>query len=141
YGGVPTITRQILDRPGVTELGLDVRSFSIGGSSVPPDLPRRVLELFGDGVQIFNGYGLTETTSAVACNVGTEYAEHLDSVGRLNLTADLRVEGPDGSVLGVGEVGELCFRSPQNALGYWGNEAATKESFVDGWFHTGDIGY
>jgi long-chain acyl-CoA synthetase len=141
FGGVPAVARQILDHPGVEDLGLDVRSFSMGGAAVPPDLPARVIELFGDDVQLLNGYGLTETTSAVATNVGAEFAARPESVGRPNLTADLRVEGPDGAPLGVGEIGELCFRSPQVVQGYWNNEEATKATFVDGWFHSGDIGY
>ena len=68
-------------------------------------------------VQILNGYGLTETTSAVVTNVGVEFAAHPDSVGRPNLTADVRVVDADGHALGVGEVGELCFRSPQVVQG------------------------
>jgi long-subunit acyl-CoA synthetase (AMP-forming) len=99
------------------------------------------VKLFGDEIQILNGYGLTETTSAVAINVGSEFMVRPDSVGRPNLTADLRVEGPNGAILGVGQVGELCFRSPQVVHGYWNNEEATNSSFREGWFHSGDIGY
>jgi acyl-CoA synthetase (AMP-forming)/AMP-acid ligase II len=141
YGGVPAIARQILDYPGITELGLDIQTFSMGGAAVPPDLPTRAVKLFGDQIQILNGYGLTETTSAVAINVGAEFAARPDSVGRPNLTSDLRVEGADGTALGVGSVGELCFRSPQVVSGYWHNDEATRASFTDGWFHSGDIGY
>ena len=101
----------------------------------------RATEVFGDSVQLLNGYGLTETTSAVVTNVGAEFAQRPDCVGRLNLTADLRVVDEDGKELGVGEVGELCFRSPQVARGYWNDEAGTAASFRDGWFHSGDVGY
>lgn len=140
-GGVPAIARQLLDHPGVTRLTGRVRSFPMGGASVPPDLPRQALDVFGDSLQIFNGYGLTETTSAVVTNVGAEYAAHPDSVGRPNLTADLRIEDPDGKPLPAGAIGELCFRSPQIAKGYWNNPEATLRAFVGGWFHTGDLGY
>jgi long-chain acyl-CoA synthetase len=140
-GGVPTLLRQILERAGVGDLGLDVRSVPMGGASVPPDLPRKALEVFGDSIQILNGYGLTETTSAVVTNVGAEYAEHPGSVGRPNLTADIRVESADGRVVGIGVVGELCVRSPQVVKGYWNLPDDTEASFVNGWFHTGDLGY
>ena len=73
--------------------------------------------------------------------MGVEFVERPDSVGRPNLTADLKVVDPDGNALGVGEVGELAFRSPQVVKGYWGDEAATKAVFVDGWFHSGDVGF
>jgi acyl-CoA synthetase (AMP-forming)/AMP-acid ligase II len=140
-GGVPTIARQILEYPGVEELDLRVRGVPMGGAAVPPDLPKRALQVYGD-VQILNGYGSTETTSAVVINVGVEFAARPDSVGRPNLTADIRVVDPDdGRTLGAGEIGELCFRSPQVVDGYWNDEDATRASFVDGWFHTGDLGY
>lgn len=139
-GGVPAIARQLLDHPGIGELGLDIRTFPMGGASVPPDLPRRVVELFGDSVNLFNGYGLTETTSAVVSNVGGEYLSHPDSVGLPNLTADIKVVDIDGRAVGPGEVGELCFRSPQVAKGYWNRPEDTAAAFVDGWFHSGDLG-
>jgi long-chain acyl-CoA synthetase len=140
-GGVPAIARQILEHPGVGELGLDVRVVPMGGAPVPPDLPARAIGVFGDRAPILNGYGSTETTSAVVTNVGVEYAAHLDSVGRPNLTADVRVISPEGRPLGPGEAGEICMRSPQVVKGYWNDEAATKAAFEDGWFHSGDVGF
>jgi acyl-CoA synthetase (AMP-forming)/AMP-acid ligase II len=140
-GGVPAIARQLLEHPDITELGPTARVLPMGGAPVPPDLPARAVELFGDHAPILNGYGSTETTSAVVTNVGVEYATHLDSVGRPNLTADIRVVDTDGRTLASGETGEICARSPQVVSGYWNDEAATKAAFVDGWFHTGDVGY
>ncbi len=140
-GGVPTVAQEVLEFPGLHELDLDIRSFPMGGAPVPPHLVRRAVEVFGESVQLLNGYGGTETTSAVVTNVGIEYVARPESVGRPNLTAQLRVLGPDGSDVPTGEVGELTFRSPQVVKGYWNNPVATKESFVDGWFRTGDLGY
>ena len=111
---------------------------------MPPSRPTsrsRRAKRFGESIQLLNGYGLTETTSAVVTNVGVEFVERPDSVGRPNLTADLKVVDPEGNALGVGEVGELAFRSPQVVKGYWGDDDATAAVFVDGWFHSGDVGY
>ncbi len=141
FGGVPLIAGQILEHASQEPLDLDIRTFPMGGAAVPPDLPVRALEVLGDTVQLLNGYGLTETTSAVVTNLGIECAAHPDSVGRPNLTADLRVVGPEGNVLEAGEIGELCFRSPQVVKGYWNDEVSTRAAFDDGWFHSGDIGY
>jgi acyl-CoA synthetase (AMP-forming)/AMP-acid ligase II len=138
-GGVPAVAQQVIEHPGAA--GLEVRTFPMGGAAVPPDLVARALHTFGDSIQVLNGYGLTETTSAVVANVGVEFAAHPDSVGRPNLTADVRIVDADGEPLARGEVGEICIRSPQVVSGYWNDEAATKTSFTDGWFHSGDIGY
>ena len=141
FGGVPAMARQIIDHPGVEHLGLRFRGFPMGGSAVPPDLPVRAVERFGHGIQLLNGYGLTETTSAVVTNVGEEFFARPDSVGRPNLTADVKIVDPEDRPLPDGEVGEICFRSPQVVKGYWNNESATKSAFIDGWFHSGDLGY
>jgi acyl-CoA synthetase (AMP-forming)/AMP-acid ligase II len=141
FGGVPTMARQILEHPRITELGIDIRSCPMGGAAVPPDLPLRAIEVFGPGVQILNGYGGTETTSAVVTNVGIEYEARPDSVGRANLTGDVKIVDADGHTLGVGEIGEICMRGPQVAPGYWNDEVATAAAFRDGWFHSGDVGY
>ena len=82
----------------------------MGAASIPPDIPIRAREVLGDNLLIFNGYGATETTSAMATNVGDEYAAHPSSVGKLNPTADLRIVA-DGCDLGINELGELWFRS------------------------------
>jgi acyl-CoA synthetase (AMP-forming)/AMP-acid ligase II len=141
FGGVPAVARQILEYPGVGDLGLDVRTMPMGGAPVPPDLVARAIEEFGEGPQLLNGYGLTETTSAVVTNVGVEYATHPDSVGRPNLTAQVRVVDADGEEVDTGHVGEICVRSPQVVKGYWNDDEATRATFRDGWFHSGDIGY
>ena len=53
------------------------------------------------------------------------------------MEASLRRE--DGSEADVNEVGELYVRSERVALGYWNNEKATQETFVNGWVRTGDL--
>lgn len=51
---------------------------------------------------------------------------------------EARIVRPDGSLAGPNEAGELHIRGAGTALGYKGNEKATRETFVDGWLHTGD---
>jgi long-chain acyl-CoA synthetase len=88
-----------------------------------------------------NGYGLTETTSAVVANSGADYVARPDSVGRCAPGTDVRVVDPaTGEDAADGEVGELWFRGPNVVRGYWNNPDATAAAFTDGWFHTGDLG-
>jgi long-chain acyl-CoA synthetase len=143
FAAVPTILRQLLESPLLDEHDLSsLGTLTSGGAPVPPDLVDRVHERFAARVVPTNGYGLTETTSAVAVNRGQEYLERPDSVGRVMPVIDVRVVDP---VRGVdqpaGGLGELWFRGPSVVRGYWNKPEATREAFTDGWFHTGDLGY
>lgn len=60
------------------------------------------------------------------------------SAGILLPGMEARIVRDDGSLAKLGEAGELWLKSDGIALGYWDNEAATKEAFVDGWLKTGD---
>src|SRR5579864_4556293 len=88
-----------------------------------------------------NVYGLTESSSAATIITGREFLERPDSVGRPLPVVELRIVGPSGEELGPGQVGEVTIRGPLIMPGYWGRPEATAEAIVDGWLHTGDIGY
>lgn len=141
--GVPTMMRELV--AGAAERVGELPSLtgiSIGGTPVPPDLINRIDRTFDSLVAPSNGYGLTETTSAVVSNSGAGYVRHPDSVGRCMPGADLLiVDTATGDALPDGEVGELWFRGPNVVRGYWNNPEATAAAFVDGWFRTGDLGY
>ncbi len=140
--GVPTVVRQLLDeldREGVAAPGLG--SITSGGAPVPPHLIDRIGERSGRAIRPGNGYGLTETTSAVVANMGPDYYDHPDSVGRPVPVAEVTIRDELGNVLPDGERGELWVRGPNVVAGYWNKPEATAEAFTDGWFHTGDAAY
>ncbi|HEX7078909.1 MAG TPA: long-chain fatty acid--CoA ligase [Candidatus Eisenbacteria bacterium] len=82
----------------------------------------------GAGLPIFEGYGLTETSSAISVN--TFERHRVSTVGPLFDGVEARIE-PDG---------EIVVRGPTVMKGYWQKPAETAEALQDGWFHTGDIG-
>src|SRR6185312_4512154 len=90
------------------------------------------------GVTVRQGYGLTETAALIATNpVGREKPE---SVGVPIPGAEVRIVDDSDGALAVGEVGEICCRSPALMQGYWRSPEVTAETIRDGWLHTGDVG-
>lgn len=140
--GVPMVVRQLLEH--ARNSGTDVSSLigiASGGAPVPPDLIRQVGKQFEMKTAPANGYGLTETTSAIIANSGLEYHGQPDSVGRPVVTADVRIVDEQGRDLGDDQIGELLVRGPNVIPGYWNNPEATEIAFGGGWFRTGDLGY
>jgi long-chain acyl-CoA synthetase len=82
----------------------------------------------GVGITILEGYGLTETTAPATVNTPAEV--RIGTVGR----------PLPGVTVAVAEDGEILVKGINVFQSYWHNEAASKESLDDGWFHTGDLG-
>jgi long-chain acyl-CoA synthetase len=140
--GVPTVMRQLVEDAAADAAPLaSLASIGMGAAPIPPELIGRIGATFAQLISPTNGYGLTETTSAVTTNIGADYVARPDSVGRLVPTAEVLVVDPgSGAPVPDGEIGELWFRGPNVVRGYWNNPAATGAAFTDGWFHTGDLG-
>lgn len=102
--------------------------FPTAGAAVPPEVEKFV---HAAGLNIVVGYGLTESTATVSCDI-PEKTVTLGSVGRM--VSDLEIK--------FGENNEILLRGKTITPGYYKKEDATREAIdVDGWFHTGDAGY
>jgi long-chain acyl-CoA synthetase len=140
--GVPTVVRQLLERAKEQDLELaSLVGIASGGAPVPPDLIDTIGSQFAKRVAPGNGYGLTETTSAIISNGGADYFARPDSVGRTVPVAQARVVADSGEDVPDGQIGEIWIKGPNVVQGYWNKPEATAEAFTDGWFHTGDLGY
>ena len=106
-------------------LGLDrVRVAISGAAPIGPDILRYFRAL---GVDVREGYGLTESTGIIAIH---QQDGKLGTVGPAFPGVEIRIAAD----------GEILSRSPGNFKGYWRDETATNETLRDGWLHTGDVG-
>ena len=139
FGGVPSMVWQVLQSPSFATRDISsVTNIGYGGAPAPPELVRRIEELF-PGRSPSNGYGLTETSSLSTSNAGADYIRKPDSVGAPVAVVDVKVVDDDGNELAEGEVGELWIKGPNVVKGYWNKPEATAQTFTDGWLHTGDV--
>lgn len=123
--------RRRMFKPILDQLGGHLRFFINGAAAIDPVVAKGLNDF---GILTVNGYGLTETAPTIA----SESYRHVrtGSVGKLmpNVEGKIFQAGEDG-------IGELIVRGDNVMLGYYGDEEATKEVIVDGWFHTGDLAY
>ncbi|MGC0416365.1 condensation domain-containing protein [Embleya sp. AB8] len=118
----------------------DVRTVQLFGSTaaaLPATTALGLTEAFPDAV-IVNSY--TSTEAAPAQTIMVFDAARPTSVGRSTGRDDLRVVGPDGTVVPTGEAGEIWLRSPTTPRSYYRDAHADAEVFTDGWVRMGDIG-
>lgn len=88
---------------------------------------------------LYELYGLTEGFITVLDR--RDFATHLDSVGPPVVFTDMRIVDDAGNDLPAGEVGEIIGRSPMLMPGYYKRPDLTAQAIVDGWLHTGDLGF
>ncbi|MFW6353294.1 MAG: AMP-binding protein [Verrucomicrobiota bacterium] len=139
--GTPTFFRPYFKR--VPKEWLASLRFVVGGAEkTPPGFAERWEAHFGS--LYLEGYGLTETSPVLSCNLPTETDGHsnreIGTVGRLFPGMRARVTHPStGEVLPMGSSGVLEVQGPNVFHGYLDDAHATEVVFRDGWFVTGDL--
>ena len=110
-------------------LGGRIKLFISGAAKLDPKIEEKYRML---GINIVQGYGLTETSPVVG--VGSNKYHKIGSVGKAVPSVEVKIKdkNKDG-------IGELIVKGPSVMLGYYDNEEATKEVLKDGWFCTGDL--
>lgn len=114
-------------------LGGKVRLFINGAAALDPDVEKGFNAL---GINMAQGYGLTETSPVLAAGNGTPKYSRVGSVGKPFPSVEIKIDEPNEK-----GIGEIIAKADSVMLEYYGDEEATKETIIDGWFHTGDLGY
>ncbi len=123
--------RRKLFKPIIDQLGGKMRFVISGGAPLDPKIQKGFIDL---GIDMVQGYGLTETSPVIAAE--NMYKSRTGSIGipMENVTIEIVNKDDNG-------IGELRAKGPNVMLGYYENEEETKNVLKDGWFYTGDLGY
>jgi fatty-acyl-CoA synthase len=140
--GVPTMFIAELAEPGFEDFDLSsLRTGIMAGSPCPVEVMKRVQSEMGMN-EVTICYGMTETSPvSTQTRPDDSLEQRTSTVGQVHPHVEVKVVDPaTGATVRRGERGELCTRGYSVMLGYWENEAATRE-IVDQarWLHTGDL--
>jgi long-chain acyl-CoA synthetase len=137
--GVTTMYADMVDADGLGEYDLSSLEMAAEGGA---KLSAAVQERFEAtaGVDIKEGYGLTETAGATHTQSGATYGPRHGTVGQPLRTVDCKLVDEQGDEVAPGEEGELLVRGPQVTPGYHGLSEATDAAFTErGYLRTGDV--
>ena len=109
-----------------------------GGQKLTNTIQKKFEDRFH--VPIFEGYGLTETTSFSCINDFPATKRKSGSVGKPLITNEMAILDENNNEVGVDEEGEICIRGYNVMIGYLGLEQKNNQVFKNGWFHSGDYG-
>jgi len=146
---VPTHLAAMLNLPDLNKYDISSLKFMwYGGSPMPLEVLKKGMKTFGP---IFaQGYGQSESGPAIS-HLSKEDHNVLDrpeteqkrlvSAGKPDIGVHVRIVDEQGKDVDPGEVGEIIVRSKHIMVGYWHKPEETKETLINGWIHTGDMGY
>ncbi|MDA7841630.1 AMP-binding protein [Gammaproteobacteria bacterium] len=135
--GVNTLFNLLLTSSSFKKINFSTLKFTVGGGmSVLSSTAKKWKKI--TGVDITQGYGLTETAPIVSVNIISEPFN--GTIGPPMPSTDISIRDERNNELNINQEGELCVKGPQVMSEYWNNPEETKNSFTDdGFFKTGDI--
>ena len=135
--GAPPMYLAWVATPGADQYDLSSIRLAISGAA---PIPVSAIATFSDmfGVEIDEGYGLTETAPTLTSNRMAPRPKR-GTVGKPLPGIEMRIVDENGNDVEIGDPGEIVVKGPNVFRGYWQREDETEKVFRDGWFHTGDV--
>lgn len=130
FNELPFYLKKIVRSKVKNTLGGRLRVFIVGAAAANPEI---VADFKNLKLLTLQGYGLTECAPLVAGN--TDFFQKDDAAGLPIPNVEYKIDNPNDE-----GVGEILVKGPNVMLGYYEDEEKTKQTIVDGWFHTGDLG-
>ena len=144
--GVPTMFVRLSSLPDIQRYDFSsLKGIFVGAApltrAIKEEFEAKLKAAGKTGGRMIEGYGLTEAVTGIMANP-YQGMHKVGSIGIPFSDVDVKILSlEDGRDLGPGELGEIVLRSPTVMLGYYKNTEETQKTIVDGWLHTGDIGY
>ncbi len=138
----PTMLRMMV-KQDISKYDLSsVKHMTTAGEALNPEVYRQFEK--ATGLQILEGFGQTESTMIIGNMVGTSHK--IGSMGKPAPIYDVSIVDPDGNPVDVGETGEIVIGIKNGmpcglAVGYYGDEEKTKETWCEDYYHTGDTAW
>jgi acyl-CoA synthetase (AMP-forming)/AMP-acid ligase II len=150
---VPTMLKRIMEHPRFDQYDISsLKLITYGAAPMPYEVVRKAVDVFHCG--LMNAYGQTESTSTltylgpedhqISKEEGPEREKklrRLHSVGKAMDDIAIVIVDEQNEVLPAGEEGEICVAGARVMREYYKQADATAQAIVDGWLHTGDVGY
>jgi acyl-CoA synthetase (AMP-forming)/AMP-acid ligase II len=150
---VPTMLKRIMEHPHFEQYDLSsLKLITYGAAPMPYEVVRRAVDVFNCG--LMNAYGQTESTSTLTYLGPDDHQipkeegpdreaklRRLRSVGKVMDDIVVVIMDESNEILPAGEEGEICVSGPRVMREYHKQADETAAAIVDGWLHTGDVGY
>jgi acyl-CoA synthetase (AMP-forming)/AMP-acid ligase II len=154
---VPTMLKRVMEHPHFRNYDISsLQLITYGAAPMPFEVVRKAIDVFAEAapnVGLMNAYGQTESNSTLTYLAPEDHRldgtpeenekkiRRLRSVGRPMDDVEVAIMDAHNQPLAPREEGEICVKSARVMKGYLKQADATASAIVDGWLHTGDVGY
>ncbi|MBK9255213.1 MAG: AMP-binding protein [Saprospiraceae bacterium] len=136
--GLNTLFNALLNNEKFKECNFSSLKITVGGGmAIQKSVADRWKEV--TGCTLTEGYGMTESSPLISVNPLDETGRQ-GSIGLPVSSTDIRIVDDEGTIVDIGQIGEIHAKGPQMMKGYYNQPSETAKTLVDGWLHTGDIG-